>query len=60
MLELARMGEVRIVQDALFGDIWVFDPTAAADDPDTGLEELAENSLTPMAGTVTVRGEETD
>lgn len=44
MLELARMGEVKIVQDALFGDIWVFDPATAAIELDTGLEEVAEEA----------------
>ncbi len=47
MLELARMGEVRIVQDDLFGDIWVFDPARAAVECDTGLEEVFEAAAEP-------------
>lgn len=60
MLELARMGEVRIVQDLLFGDIWVFDPALAIDALESGLEDIDDDSLTPMADTVAVYGEETD
>ncbi len=46
MLELARLGEIKIAQDDLFGDIWVFDPATAAVELDTGLIEVADEEDT--------------